>query len=142
LLRIETVFKALNKARVDYLLIGGLASILYGVPRTTVDIDIALRPETGNITKAIKALRALGLVPDTERTDEILAAGGVSLSNDIELDLVTDTKGVDFNTAWTHRKTVEYDGTRVKVISKGDHIAMLKAVGRPKDLEDLEDLED
>ena len=141
MLRLEQVFSALNDAYVDYLLVGGLASVLYGVPRTTVDIDIAVRPKNDHILKAIEALESLGLVPDTRVSDEILGQGGVTFSNEREIDMITDLKGIDFNTAWDRRKQIEYEGITVHVISKEDLITALKAVGRQKDLDDLKDLE-
>ena len=141
LLRIEQIFHALNDASVDYLLVGGLASVLYGVPRTTVDIDISIRPKEDHIFKAIEALESLGLVPDTSVPDEILGQGGVTFSNEREIDMITDLKGIDFNTAWDRRKQIEYEGITVQVISREDLITALKAVGRQKDLDDLKDLE-
>ena len=141
MLRIEQVFSALNDASVDYLLVGGLASVLYGVPRTTVDIDIAVRPKMDHVLKAIKALESLGLVPDTKVPNEILGQGGVTFSNEREIDMITDLKGVDFNIAWDRRKQIEYEGITIQVISKEDLITALKAVGRQKDLDDLKDLE-
>jgi len=141
LLRIEQIFHALNKAGVDYLLVGGLASVLYGVPRTTVDIDIAVRPNTNHVVKAIETLESLGLVPDTKTPEEVFGQGGVSFSNEREIDMITDLKGIDFNTAWDRRRQVKYEGIMVQVISKEGLITALKAVGRRKDLEDLKDLE-
>ena len=38
----EDVLKALNKCKADYVVFGGMAAILYGVPRTTMDIDIMI----------------------------------------------------------------------------------------------------
>jgi hypothetical protein len=140
-LRLEHVFHALNDASVDYLLVGGLASVLYGVPRTTVDIDIAVRPKEENISKAIVALESIGLVPDTKIPDEILGQGGVTFSNEREVDMITDLKGIDFKTAWDRRKQIEYEGITLQVISREDLVAALKAVGRQKDLDDLKDLE-
>ena len=55
--------------------------------------------------------------------------------------MITELKGIDFNTAWDRRKQVEYEGIMVQVISKEELITALKAVGRKKDLEDLKDLE-
>ncbi|NUO79646.1 hypothetical protein HUU05_06195 [candidate division KSB1 bacterium] len=38
--RYLALFKALNAARVKYLVIGGLAAIAYGIPRSTKDADL------------------------------------------------------------------------------------------------------
>ena len=43
----QRIFKELNKLKIDYLVIGGLAVNFHGVPRMTYDIDLMLllRPE-------------------------------------------------------------------------------------------------
>ena len=35
------LFRALDKHRVNYVLVGGLAMNLHGVPRMTMDVDLA-----------------------------------------------------------------------------------------------------
>jgi len=50
------VLAALEKHRVDYILIGGYAVALYGVPRATNDIDIFVKPEEENFIKLRNAL--------------------------------------------------------------------------------------
>ena len=40
--RLQDVFKCLKKHKVKYLVIGGIAAILYGVPRATPDLDILI----------------------------------------------------------------------------------------------------
>jgi hypothetical protein len=40
---VKAALKALNAAKAQYAIIGGLASILYGRPRTTTDIDIMIK---------------------------------------------------------------------------------------------------
>ena len=54
------LYKSLNKNRVKYLIIGGIACIIYGVPRTTLDIDIFIEPSLKNAEKLLKALRNAG----------------------------------------------------------------------------------
>ena len=66
------VLAALNRERARYLLVGGLASILHGVPRTTTDIDVALDPDPRNVRRALRALERVGLVPDTIVVEDIL----------------------------------------------------------------------
>ncbi len=53
------VLDALEKERVEYILIGGFAVILYGLPRVTQDIDIFLKPTGGNISGLKKALKSV-----------------------------------------------------------------------------------
>jgi len=50
------VFAALEKHQVDYILIGGVAVIFYGMERLTRDIDIFVKLEPENIQRLRKAL--------------------------------------------------------------------------------------
>ncbi len=83
------IFRTLNRARVRYFLIGGYASVVHGVPRTTVDVDLGLDPGPENVRRAVRCLRRLGLEPETDRVDEILAQGSVTARNDRAVDLLT-----------------------------------------------------
>ena len=40
--RLQDVFRCLEENEVKYLVIGGIAAILYGVPRATFDLDILI----------------------------------------------------------------------------------------------------
>ena len=135
---IDGIFKALNKAKVKYVLIGGLASVLHGAPRTTVDIDIAVEPRKKNLEALIKALVIAGLDPETDNIDDILGQGGVTFTNDRTIDVLTSTKGIGFSDIRKRKETVKYKGVLIPIISKKDQITMLKAVGREEDLKDIE----
>lgn len=50
------VLKAFEKAGVDYILIGGFAVILHGLPRFTVDMDFFVKMVDENIQRLRKAL--------------------------------------------------------------------------------------
>lgn len=45
----EEVFRALNKAKIDYVVCGGLAVILYGYTRLTADLDLIVGLEKEKI---------------------------------------------------------------------------------------------
>ena len=62
------VFAALEKYKVDYILIGGYAVALYGIPRATNDIDLFVKPEENNFNNLRLALKE---VFDDESIDEI-----------------------------------------------------------------------
>jgi DNA repair exonuclease SbcCD nuclease subunit len=53
------VLKALEEHEVDYVLIGGVAVILHGMQRLTLDIDVFVKIVPENIDKLRKALRSL-----------------------------------------------------------------------------------
>ena len=54
--RFLEILDALEKEKVDYVLIGGFAMVLYGMPRATQDIDIFIKYQQENIERLQKAL--------------------------------------------------------------------------------------
>jgi len=119
-----------------------MASVLYGVPRTTVDIDIAVLPSNANMGRAIVALRGIGLTSETQNVDDIVAQGGITFSNTLSIDVLTALPGkMKFEILWKRRKVVVYRGIELNVVSKADQIKMLKKVGRAHDLEDAATME-
>ena|SRR3972149_2393214 len=57
--RFLEIIDALEKEKVDYVLIGGFAMVLYGMPRATQDIDIFIKHREENIERLQKALYAV-----------------------------------------------------------------------------------
>ena len=55
---IETIIKALNHNRVQYLIVGGLAVNAHGYERFTKDVDLVIGLERENIIRGLKALLA------------------------------------------------------------------------------------
>jgi hypothetical protein len=142
LLEIQEILKTLNDNGVRYLLAGGFAGILYGVPRTTVDVDVIVDPEPENITATIQALESLGLVPDSSDVEDILGMGGVTFSNDREVDVITNPIAGSFEKLWRRREEAVYKDVSIPSISREDHIATLRKLKRKQDIEDLEFLEE
>ena len=138
MLELHAIARALNEGRVRYLLAGGYAGILHGVPRTTIDVDFMIDPEPQNVSKAIEVLESLGLVPDSRDVEEILGMGGTTFTNDREVDVITSPVLGSFETFWKRKKTVAYRNVRINVLSLKDHRAILEKLGRKRDLDDLE----
>jgi hypothetical protein len=63
------VLEAFEKEEVDYILVGGLAVILHGMPRLTQDIDVFVKMNPENIGKLQKALHRV--YQDDESINEI-----------------------------------------------------------------------
>jgi predicted nucleotidyltransferase len=57
--RFLEIIDSLEKENVDYILIGGFAMVLYGMPRATQDLDIFIKNKKENIERLQKALFAL-----------------------------------------------------------------------------------
>lgn len=59
----EEVLRALDAASIRYVLVGGVAVVMHGVPRTTADLDIAIDLEESNVRRLVEVMTALGFVP-------------------------------------------------------------------------------
>ncbi|MGH7322892.1 MAG: nucleotidyl transferase AbiEii/AbiGii toxin family protein, partial [Candidatus Rokuibacteriota bacterium] len=59
----EDVLLALQDGGVRFVLVGGTAVILHGVPRTTADLDIVIDLEESNVRRLIEAMTRLGFRP-------------------------------------------------------------------------------
>ena len=57
------ILRALNRARVKYLVIGGVAAIYHGVPRATFDLDLSVWLAPDNLKRLAAVMEALGFVP-------------------------------------------------------------------------------
>ena len=73
--------------------------------------------------------------------DEILGCGGTTFLGEWEVDVLTDLPAVDFDTLWSSKVIVEYEGVHITIISKDNLINLLRTVGRQKDLEDADFLD-
>ena len=50
------VFASFQKRKVKYLVIGGIAAVLHGVPRATFDLDILIEASADNAQRLLDAL--------------------------------------------------------------------------------------
>ncbi len=70
---LEIIFRALNEARVRYLVVGGLAVNAHGYQRLTNDLDLVIQLHRENILSAFRALSALGYQASVPITAEQFA---------------------------------------------------------------------
>ncbi|MBI4341231.1 MAG: hypothetical protein HY598_02995, partial [Candidatus Omnitrophica bacterium] len=57
------ILRGLNRARVKYLVIGGVAVIYHGVPRATFDLDLSVWLAPDNLKRLSAAMEAMGFAP-------------------------------------------------------------------------------
>ena len=140
--QLKGVFSSLQKHEVKYLVIGGLASILYGVPRATFDLDIIIEATPQNAERLLKALEDANLGTASLTTPEDVLAHEITVFKDyIRIDVQTLTPGISFGEAWQRRETMSHQKQIFYVASKQDIIASKQASGREIDLEDVRLLE-
>ena len=142
LARLPDVFRCLHVHDVRYVVIGGIAAIVHGVPRTTFDVDLLIEASEPNAARLLKALEAAGIDSAALTTPQQLLAHEITIFKDVvRIDVQTSTPGLSFADAWHRRVEREVSGVPYWILSKPDLIAAKRAVGRPKDLEDVRVLE-
>lgn len=140
--QLKGVFSFLQKHKVKYVVIGGIAAVLHGVPRATFDLDILIEATPDNAEKLLKSLLEAGLGTASLITAEELLAHEITIFKDIvRVDVQTSTPGIIFEDAWKNKEDMEYQGQIFFVLSKNDLIASKRAAGREVDLEDVRLLE-
>jgi hypothetical protein len=130
----------LNSNKVEYLIVGGYALAAYGCPRYTGDLDFWLGTRLENAHKVMVALTEFGFgglnisVEDLTREASVIQLGYPPR----RIDLLTSIDGVDFAQCYARRWRLEVDGVPLSFISRTDFVANKTASGRPKDLLDLQ----
>lgn len=134
---------ALSVAGADFLIVGAHALAAHGSPRATGDLDLWIRPTAENAAKVWQALVRFGAPLDELRVDDLATAGIVFQIGIVpaRIDLLTSLTGLDFDDAWSRRETFEVTGRALPFLSREDLIRNKKAVGRPRDLADVDDLQ-
>ena len=66
------LFRELQKHEVQYVVVGGLAVVLHGYARATVDVDLVLALDDTNLARFLKAAQALQLKPSLPVKIEVL----------------------------------------------------------------------
>jgi hypothetical protein len=121
------------------LIVGAHALAAHGVPRATGDLDIWVRPTGDNAARVLAALDRFGAplfdltLEDLTRPDTVFQIG----LPPSRVDILSGISGVEFEAAWSRRRSVTLDGVQVHVLAREDFIANKRASGRPKDLLDL-----
>jgi hypothetical protein len=132
----------LETHEVRYLVIGGIAAILHGVPSVTLDADFLIENSLENATRLLAALREAGLGTAFLIEADALLAEEITIFKDrVRVIVMTKAPGLDFETAWARKETPAYDGQRFNMLCKADLTVSKKAAGRPQDLEDARLLE-
>jgi len=132
------VFKSFQKHELRYVVIGGIATILHGVPRATFDLDILIEKSPENVKKLLDALLDAGLGTAALTSIQDVMENEITIFKDrVRIDVQTFTPGLDFEDAWTHKNELNYREQTFYIVSKDDLIKSKKAAGRPIDLEDV-----
>jgi hypothetical protein len=137
------LLESFNAQNVEYLVVGGYAMAFYGAPRFTGDIDLLVKTDNANAKRVLEALTAFGFGSvGLSEMDFVSPRGVIQLGvPPIRIDILMSLSGVEWEKAWANRVAGNYFGVPVFFIGKSDLIANKKALGRKKDLADIEALD-
>jgi len=150
----QTIFKELNKLKVDYLVIGGLAVNFHGIPRMTYDIDLMVLLERQNIIRAVTKITQWGYKPkipvdpqdlgDKKKRNSWIRDKGMKAFNFYseslpigEIDLVIDSP-IPYRQLKKRAVKIEIQGEKIPVVSIHDLIKIKVKAGRKQDLADVD----
>jgi hypothetical protein len=147
------VFKTLHQYKIRYLICGGLAVNIYGIPRMTADIDLLLDFEEENITNFESAVKQMmyqqsipvslkNFISPAERKKAITERNLIaysyfnSASGGMTLDVLLDTP-FEFSDLWERRTMKHLKDTEIYLIDVQDLIAMKTYSNRIQDQNDI-----
>ncbi len=153
----EDVFRELDRRRIRYVVVGGVALVLHGVIRLTVDLDLMVQLERANLVAFVEAMETLGYRPrvpvtarefvEPENRERWRAEKGMAVfsffhpvSHGKLIDVFID-EPIDFQEVDQAKTIIKAADLRIPVISI-PHLKRLKTIaGRAQDLADIEALE-
>jgi len=152
----QTIFKALNRLGIDYLLVGGLAVNFHGIPRMTYDIDLLILLHPKNILNLVAqltrwdyrpkiAMDPMDLADEAKRNSWIQEKGMKpfhfynNTSPVGEIDLVLESP-IPFDQLKSRAIIFDLQGEKIPTVSIPDLIELKSHAGRKQDLADVEHL--
>ncbi len=155
----DDLLLALRSARVNFIVIGGVAVGVHGFVRATKDLDIVPDPAPDNLARLARVLVAIGaqhvgigdFAPEEfpyDPTNPAQLAEGANFRLDTThgpLDIMQWVAGINtdlaYNELTSQALTVPFRDTQIRVCGVEHLRAMKRAAARPQDLTDLEQLD-
>ena len=124
------IIEALNRAEVDFVVIGGVAATLHGCPEQTYDLDVLYAGTVENRARLLRALQDIEAQWDVPLTDAVLQRQPVFALNTRhgDLDIFTDVPGMEgYSAVSAAAVTCILNGVPVRVLNLADLILTKEA---------------
>jgi predicted nucleotidyltransferase len=148
---LNNLLELLVKSDIDFVLIGGYAGVVYGSSIVTKDIEICAVLGPDNIKKIRESLKdykpkhrmTANKLSLMDHPSDLNTVKNLYIETELGvLDIISDVSGVgDFEKLKENAIEITIYGHKCKVISIEDLIKTKKALGRPKDLLAVEELQ-
>ncbi len=153
------IINVLNAKMVDYIIAGGVAVVLQGVERLTMDLDAAVSLEKENVERFLKAMKELKLEPrlpipaesllDSEKIrimcEEKNALVFTFIDPKIPIRQVDFflSRELSYESLKNDYEEMDFDGQKLKVLTKEKLVELKLRVNpmRDKDLSDIKELQ-
>jgi len=140
---LKKISRELKRASIPYMVIGGQAVLLYGEPRLTRDIDIALGigvNELGKVKKIIPPMSLKILVKnDKEFVERTMVLPTIDKKSGIRVDFIFSFSPYERG-AIERAKDIKMGRTLVKFASLEDVVIHKVISGRGRDIEDIKSI--
>lgn len=137
---LERIALALEAQDIAYMVIGGQAVLLYGEPRLTRDIDVALGVSLERLPEVLQVAQEIGLEPLVQDPEAFVRQTMVlpcaDPSTEIRVDFILSFSPYE-RQALQRVRTVPLGRVKVRFIAPEDLVIHKVIAGRPRDLEDV-----
>jgi len=135
----EKLLADLASCGVDFAVVGGLAVILNGYPRLTVDADILAHNSPENIRKLLDCLKnwGEGWARELSLEDFAIEEGAIRVMEEFDLDIFVRMKGKTLDDFRPNLRHLESGGVRIPYLSPSDLIFLKGGSWREKDQIDV-----
>lgn len=137
ILKLVTGF--LNKKKIPYMVVGGIALAYYGMPRTTEDIDILILLEENKIKKFVDFMKKNDFLIDEEDIKTAFKEKSHFTVFDNKSIFRIDIKGIydDLDRdSFSRRRKIHFRGLNLYINTSEDAVVAKLIFGSFKDLED------
>ena len=154
----EDLLKALEEEHIRYLVVGGVAVVLHGFVRATVDLDLLVGLEPKNVDSFLALMKKRGYQPKapvslddfkkpenrqkwkTEKGMIVFSLFHPQRAQEL-IDIFIE-ESIPFEEAYKRRVMVPLGTTQVSIANSEDLITLKQKAGRPQDLQDIQALKD
>ncbi|HOW67632.1 MAG TPA: hypothetical protein PK256_20325 [Verrucomicrobiota bacterium] len=137
--RFEKLLAVLARDQIDYAVVGGLAVILNGYPRVTVDVDILVDDNPENLRKLLDSLAGWGEGWARELSIDDFAPqeGSIRVMEEFDLDIFTRIQGKSMEDFRPRLRYLAAEGVRIPFLGAEDLISIKQNSWREKDQLDV-----